>query len=431
MKARILIPLALAAVAALFFFGPLRPKGSEVSYRQVEVTRGDIESRVSATGTLNPVDQVEIGSQVSGTIEKLYVDYNSRVTAGQVLAQIDPALFKANQSQAEANVQKAKVSVADGERALGRAKDLKQQGLISQAELDAAQTTHESRLADLRQAEAALELAQVNLANTTITSPISGFVISRSIDVGQTVAASLQAPKLFVIARDLSEMELEARVDEADIGQVQEGLPVTFTVDSYADRTFEGRVRQVRAEPIEESGVVSYVTVVRVRNPEGKLLPGMTANVTIITAERDNVLRVANAALRWKPKAEARDGDGRRASGTTSGGAASARNESGAASAAGRARAGAASASPGRQTGDGSRMGGRASTVYVLPPGSKTPQPVAIRTGITDGTITEVLDGALQEGSKVVIGEASSAARPAAATNPLGGTPARGGRGRR
>ena len=433
MRARILIPLALAAVLALYFFGPLRPRKSEVTYREAEVTRGDLESRVSATGTLNPVDQVEIGSQVSGTIQKLFVDYNSRVKAGQVLAQIDPALFRANQSQAEANVQKARVNVADGERALGRARDLKQQGLVSQADLDAAQTTYESRLADLRQAEAALELAQVNLANTTITSPISGFVISRSIDVGQTVAASLQAPKLFVIARDLSEMELEARVDEADIGQVREELPVTFTVDSYPDRTFEGRVLQVRAEPIEESGVVSYVTVVRVPNPEGRLLPGMTANVTIITAARENVLRVPNAALRFKPKTEERGGTGQIATGPTAGGAATA---SPGRSAGGRGAARDSATHRGARrpgTGDSMAVAGgapraglRMSTVYVLAPGSGAPQPVRIRAGITDGTLTEVVGGALQEGNKVVVGESSSTIRRTP-TNPLGGAPPGGG----
>ncbi|MGH7682428.1 MAG: efflux RND transporter periplasmic adaptor subunit, partial [Candidatus Eiseniibacteriota bacterium] len=312
MKARIVVPLIVLAAAAFYFLGPFRPKPGVVQYRQAEVTRGDLESRVSATGTLNPVDQVEIGSQVSGTIQKLYADYNSRVKAGQVLAQIDPALFKANKSQAEANVERARVSIADAERTLNRAKDLKQQGLIAQADLDAAQTAFDSRKADLSQARASLELADVNLANTTITSPISGMVISRAIDVGQTVAASLQAPKLFVIARDLSQMELEASVDEADIGQVHEGQPVTFTVDSYPDRNFEGTVQQVRAEPIEESGVVSYTTVAQVPNPEGHLLPGMTANVTIITAERQGVLRIPNAALRYRPKTDARDAGARR-----------------------------------------------------------------------------------------------------------------------
>jgi len=474
MKPRIVVPLIVLAAVAFYFLGPFRPKPGVVQYRQAEVTRGDLESRVSATGTLNPVDQVEIGSQVSGTIQKLYVDYNSRVKAGQILAQIDPALFKANKSQAEANVERARVNLADGQRALNRAKDLKQQGLIAQTDLDAAQTTYDSRKADLSQAQASLELAQVNLENTTITSPISGMVISRAIDVGQTVAASLQAPKLFVIARDLSQMELQASVDEADIGQVHEGQPVTFTVDSYPDRNFEGTVQQVRAEPIEDSGVVSYTTVAQVPNPEGRLLPGMTANVTIITAARQNVLRVPNAALRYRPKTAAREAGTRRgaeadSSARSGRGSQGARPDSASAGDARWARRGAgadslragrgfrhggADSTAWRRAGGaggwsggangygsgggasggsgGSRSGMRMSTVYVLAPGAKTPEPVRIHTGITDGTLTEVVGGSLDEGAQVVIGEIDTGAkRSPAATNPLGGAAPGGGRGGR
>ncbi len=437
MKARIVVPLVLLLGVALYYLGPWRPKQAAIRYREVEITRGDLESRVSATGTLNPVDQVEIGSQVSGTIQRRFVDYNSRVRAGQVLAQIDPVLFRANLSQAEANVEKAKVSVADAERALGRAKDLKQQGLISQSDLDTAQTALDSHRADLKQAQASLELAQANLANTTITSPISGIVISRSIDVGQTVAASLQAPKLFVIARDLSEMELEASVDEADIGQVREGQPVSFTVDSYPDRMFEGNVLQVRAEPIAESGVVSYITVVRVPNTEGRLLPGMTANVTIVTAARENVLRVPNAALRFRPKVEQRSGGERRVgAGESGGGAASAsppRSPEARGSGKGSAQGGGFKKEGGRTSAGGARM----STVYMIPPGSKSPEAVPIRAGITDGTLTEIVEGPLQEGSKVVVGEIDSSVKRTTTPNPLGGAPAgaggggRGGRGGR
>ena len=252
LKARWIV-LVLALVAgAVYFWGPFRSKAAPVKYREAAVTRGPIRSQVSATGTLNPVDQVEIGSQVSGTIQKVNVDYNSRVRAGQVLAQLDPAILKANRSQAEASVERARVALADAERTLRRARELKEQGLVSQVELDTAESGFESRRADLRQAQAQLELAQVNVANTTITSPIDGIVISRTADVGQTVAASLQAPKLFVIARDLTEMELEARVDEADIGQVALGQPVTFTVDSYPDLAFEGQVAgpMVQFQPV-------------------------------------------------------------------------------------------------------------------------------------------------------------------------------------
>ena len=180
------------------------------------MTRGEIQSRASATGTLNPVDQVEVGTQVSGTIQRINVDFNSRVRAGDVLAQIDPSLLRAQKSQAEASHEKARVAARDAERSLQRAKEMKAQGLISQADFDAVETTHQSRLAEIRETEAQLELAKANLEHTTIISPIGGIVISRNIDVGQTVAASLQAPKLFQIARDLAEMQLEARVDEAN-----------------------------------------------------------------------------------------------------------------------------------------------------------------------------------------------------------------------
>ncbi len=427
-RSGILLLFVLLAGAALLFSGPLKPKPAATQYREAEVTRGDLESRVSATGTLNPVDQVEIGSQVSGTIQSIHVDFNSNVRAGQLLAQIDPGMFRATKSQAEANVEKSKVALADAERALGRVRELKQQGLVSQVELDTAETAFESRRAELRQTEASLELAEVNLANTTITSPIAGFVISRNIDVGQTVAASLQAPKLFLIARDLSEMELEARVDEADIGQVREGQPVTFTVDSYPDRTFEGRVLQVRAEPIAEAGVVSYVTVVRVPNTEGRLLPGMTANVTIVTASRSNALRVPNAALRFRPRVAERDGAARSgASGAREGGAASAAT----------AREGAPRGS-GRPPGSGSdakasaeESATRPATVYVLKPGGSTgPEAVKIRAGITDGTLTEILEGTVPEGSTVVVGEIDPNVKRTATPNPLGGAPAGAGGGR-
>ena len=451
MKARwIVLVLALVAVA-VYFWGPFRSKAAPVTYREAAVTRGAIRSQVSATGTLNPVDQVEIGSQVSGTIQRLYVDYNSRVRAGQVLAQIDPAILKANRSQAEASVERAKVALADAERTLRRSRELKEQGLVAQVDLDTAESAFDSRRADLRQAQAALELAQVNVANTTITSPINGIVISRSIDVGQTVAASLQSPKLFVIARDLAEMELEARVDEADIGQVAVGQPVTFTVDSYPDRVFEGQVLQVRAEPIAEAGVVSYVTLVRVPNRDGKLLPGMTANVTIVTASRDDVLRVPNAALRFRPKAGERDGEERPGSGATASAGGGGMRERAGAQAATRTEAGRGEGTQGRRSGDGTRGGrrsgtrgagadssgadpaaqGRSSTVYRMTPGAKTPEALRIRTGITDGTWTEVVSGQIDEGAQVVVGEIDNTARRAAPTNPLGGGGGPGGGGGR
>ncbi|HEU4724587.1 MAG TPA: efflux RND transporter periplasmic adaptor subunit, partial [Candidatus Eisenbacteria bacterium] len=310
MKRGAWIAVAIGVAVALGWFGPWRAKAKPARYREVAVSRGPIQSQVSATGTLNPVDQVEVGSQVSGTLARVNVDYNDRVRKGQVLAQIEPSLFRAALSEAEAAIEKAKVQLADSERALKRARDLKAQGLVSDTDLETAQAAVDSRRADLRQAEAGAERARVNMANTTITAPISGTVISRNIDVGQTVAASLQAPNLFTLARDLTEMELESRVDEADIGQVEDGMPISFTVDAYPDRVFEGHVRQIRAEPITEAGVVSYIVVSRVPNLDQKLLPGMTANVTIVSASRPDALKLPNAALRFRPRDERRAGGG-------------------------------------------------------------------------------------------------------------------------
>ncbi|HSQ58843.1 MAG TPA: efflux RND transporter periplasmic adaptor subunit, partial [Acidobacteriota bacterium] len=314
------IAIAVGAAVALGWFGPWRSKAKPVKYREAAVSRGAIESRVSATGTLNPVDQVEVGSQVSGTLARVNVDYNDRVRQGQVLAQIEPSLFRATLAEAEAALERARVQLADSERGLKRARELRTQNLVSDTDLETAQAAVDSRKADVRQAQAAADRARVNMTNTTILAPISGTVISRNIDVGQTVAASLQAPTLFTLARDLTEMELEARVDEADIGMVEEGMPVTFSVDAFPERHFEGQVRQIRAEPIVEAGVVSYVVVSRVKNADGKLLPGMTANVTIVSASRADALKVPNAALRFRPRDERMAGGGGPGGGGTGGG---------------------------------------------------------------------------------------------------------------
>ena len=422
-RARILTIIVVVVVAGVAAGALLKPRKEPIRYREAEITRGPIESRVSATGTLNPVDQVEVGTQVSGIIQSIYVDYNDRVRPGQVLARIDPSLLRAQKSQAEANLEKARAAADEAERALRRSQELRAQGLLAEADLDVVQTTRRSRLADVRQAEAALELARVNLEHSTIISPIHGIVISRNVDVGQTVAASLQAPKLFQIARDLAEMQLEARVDEADIGSVREGQLVTFTVDSYPDESFEGRVLQIRAEPIVESGVVSYVVVVRVANPEAKLLPGMTANVTVVTARRENALLVSNAALRYQPRPER--GEDRRGGGTASaaGTGAAMSRERAAARQPGRAAGG----SPGGPVGrpEGGPPGGRAPAgtkrIWTLQPG-RGPEPVPVRTGITDGTVTELVECPLPEGAKVVVGEIAPEERNAGgAANPLGG----------
>ncbi len=259
----VIAALAAAAVAIVALWWTRRGQDEAVRFRTVALERGTIESTVSATGTVNPVEQVEVGSQVSGTVARLGADYNARVKRGQVLLQIEPSSFRARELQAEANVAKAEAGALDGKRALDRSKELLPQNYISQADVDAAEATYAQRLADLKQARAALEVAQVDLANTTIRAPIDGVVISRSVDLGQTVAASLQAPRLFVIANDLSRMQVETRISEADIGRIAPGQRADFTVDAFPDVPFEGEVNQVRLEPIVDQNVVTYTTVIR------------------------------------------------------------------------------------------------------------------------------------------------------------------------
>jgi HlyD family secretion protein len=328
-------------------------------------------------------------------------------------------------------VARAEASVKDADRGLARAQELFAKNYVSQADLDAATVAVELRKADLRQARAQLESAQVDLAHATIRSPIDGVVISRSIDLGQTVAASLQAPQLFVIANDLSQMQVESRIDEADIGQMRSGLPVTFTVDAFPDRTFTGQVAQVRLEPIVESGVVSYTTVIHTRNPDLQLRPGMTANVSVLVERRDDVLRVPNAALRFRPptptggrERSGSGGEARAATRVDVPGNANAADTAGAGMrrgrgqqgegggpggdlvrgrAAGRDARGLRTAPEGAGGGADDGPGGyRPGAVYVLKDGK--PERIMVRVGITDGSFTEVRGGELKPGAKLIVG---------------------------
>ncbi len=324
--------LAIAIIAVLVvavFLWKRRGADEAPKYRTAAVEQGPIEAVVSATGTIRPVVQVEVGSQVSGTVYRISADYNSRVRAGQVLCQIEPSSFRARVVQNQAAVAKAEVAVKDANRVLGRQRALLKDDYVSQAEVEAAEVAVEQRQADLRQARAQLDVAELDLEHATIRAPIDGVVIARSIDLGQTVAASLQAPKLFVIANDLSRMQVETRIDEADIGRIHSGLPVTFTVDAYPDLTFDGEVSQVRLEPIVEQGVVTYTTVIRTGNPGQRLKPGMTANVTVLVAKRDDVLKVPVAALRFRPPMREGQRGGVMAAAMTGGGAAGAASRAG------------------------------------------------------------------------------------------------------
>ncbi|MFN8586263.1 MAG: efflux RND transporter periplasmic adaptor subunit [Candidatus Eisenbacteria bacterium] len=297
----IAVVAVIAVVLAGFWFVKGRGKKDAPKYRTAQVEQGDLTASVSATGSVRPVVQVEVGSQVSGTLDKLFVDYNSHVRAGQVLGQLEPSVFRARLAQSEASVARAEAALKDANRQYARARELVRDDFVSQADVDAAEVLVDQRKADLKQAKAQYDASAADLDHATIRSPIDGVVIARSIDVGQTVAASLQAPKLFVIANDLKQMQVETKIDEADIGRIKVGLPVTFTVDAFPDETFEGKVSQVRLEPITEQNVVTYTTVIATRNDNLSLRPGMTANVTVLVESREGVLKVPNAALRFRP----------------------------------------------------------------------------------------------------------------------------------
>lgn len=285
-------------------------------WRTAPLRAGEIVSTVSSTGALTPVVNVQVGTPVSGIVKELFADYNSQVKAGQAIAQIDPAVFRAQADQAdgnhrlaEANLAKALATEEDAERTLRRYENLVRDGLLARSDYDTAETAlktaRASRLAaaaSVVQARGQLDLARTNLDYSTIRSPVDGIVISRNVDVGQTVAASLQSPTLFVIAQDLAEMEIDVSVDEADVSRISVGAPVSFTVDAYPDARFQGGVRQVRNSPVTVQNVVTYVVVVAVDNADLRLKPGMTANVTFETARREKALIAPNQALRFKPR---------------------------------------------------------------------------------------------------------------------------------
>jgi HlyD family secretion protein len=364
--------------------------GRAGNYQIATVTRGSITQAVTATGTLNPVVNVQVGSQVSGNISKLFADFNSQVKAGQVVAQIDPALFQATVTQAEGDLANAQAALELAKVNATRTQDLFARKTSSQADLDQAVANLHQAEATVKIKQGALDKAKADLDHCTITSPIDGVVISRSVDVGQTVAASLQAPVIFQIANDLTKMQIDSNVAEADVGVLEMGQDVDFTVDAFPMRTFHGKVVQVRNAPITVQNVVTYDTVIGVSNPDLKLKPGMTANVSIIVAHKDNVLQIKNAALRYRPAEAASAEMGSRSP-----------------------------APPGARGGGGRERRTSERTVYVLSDGR--PQPVQIKTGISDGVLTEVIEG-LKEGDRVVTAELASkspAASPPA--NPFSG----------
>lgn len=302
MKKKILyIVIAIIIVGTSGYFLFFNSNESDIQYRTEKVQRGDVALHVRATGTINPIQTVKVGSQVSGTIAKLFADFNSVVRQGQIIALIDSTFLNASVKEAEANLERNQAQVNEAKRALDRTKELFSKQLVSQADLDAATTAYEAAVAQLKQSQAALDRARVNLRYSVIRAPIDGVIISRDVDVGQTVAASLQAPQLFTIANDLKNMQVEASVDEADIGHIKEGQHVTFTVDSYPEEEFHGTVTQVRLAPVIVQNVVTYTVIISVPNPDLKLRPGMTATVSILIDKRENVLRIPTLAMRFQP----------------------------------------------------------------------------------------------------------------------------------
>ncbi len=294
--------LLVLVVAGYVVF--LRGDGRKYDFRFEKITAGDLTVFVTATGTINPVTSVDVGTQVSGIISKLYADFNSVVKKGNIIAQIDSTFLVQSVKDAEASLEKAKAQYADSKRNYEREKALLEKGLDSQLNYDASLTTNESNAAALKSAEAALDRARINLAYATIYAPISGVVINRAVNVGQTVAASFSSPTLYTIANDLRKMQVLTTVDESDIGRISIGQEATFTVDAYTDETFKGIVSQIRLAPVSIQNVVNYTVVIDVNNDQLKLMPGMTANVKVLVASVRDVLRVPNMALRFQPPAD-------------------------------------------------------------------------------------------------------------------------------
>jgi len=366
------LAVVLLAAVAYYYLGS-GGNANTSPYRTAKVERGGIAETVLATGNVNAVTTVQVGSQVSGTVQRIFVDFNSPVKKGQVIAQIDPRLLEASLLQAKGNLgnaraalERANVLVIDAERTYRRNRELIRDGFVAQADVDSAQTAYETALAQKKSAEAQLTQAQgqlsaaeTNLRYTVIYSPVDGIVISRSVDAGQTVAASFQTPTLFTIAQDLTKLQIDTNVDEADIGKVKAEQQATFTVDAYPERTFAGTVVQVRNSPVVTQNVVTYNVVVHVDNKDLLLKPGMTTNVSIHVRDLPDVLKIPNAALRFRPSEEKK---------------------------------------PEEKKGAGGQR------VYLLGKDDK-PKEVSVKGGVSDGKHTQLVQGDLKEGDPLVIEE--------------------------
>ncbi len=404
---KIAIVAGIVIIIGLGIFIVLKSKNNSVQFKTAPVTLGNIRYAVTATGTMNSVTTVLVGTQVSGMIKRLHVDFNSRVKKGQIIAEIDSSTFQAQVDQARANlaqakaiVEKDKAVLADLKRIKDRNKQLFSQDLIARADLDTSETNFDASngqlaadTAQVAQMEGALRFAETNLRYTKIVSPVDGVVVSKSVDVGQTVAASFQTPTLFNIAQDLTKMQIDTNIDEADIGKIKVGQDVEFSVDAYPDRIFKGKVFQVRIAPIIVQNVVTYDVVIKVDNPELKLNPGMTANVSVIVAIKDGVLKIPNAALRFR--LTEKDGAKVQAESTD--------------------KAGSRQQTASGKAGGSRPAGQRSYAVWVLE--DKKPKRVAVTLGISDGSFTELTSGNIKEGQEVIV-ESLTKATKSSGSNP-------------
>ncbi len=375
---KIIIAIILLGLAggSYYYYQKRTALQSEQLYRLQEITRGDVAQSVSANGTLNPVTLISVGTQVSGRVSKLYVDFNDHVEKGQILLELDDALFTSQIAQSEGNVRNAQASVELARANEARMRSLFTQEYVSKQELDQSVQALKSALAQLDTARGQLRRDQTNLSYSIIRSPVSGVVVDRVVDVGQTVAASFQTPTLIKIAQDLSKMQIDSSFAEADIGNIKVGQKAKFNVDAFPNRNFEGIVKQLRLNPTVTATVVTYNVVVSVDNPDKILLPGMTAYVNIMVAKHDNVLLAPNAALRFKPKQDENQ------TGKTTGG-------NGQGQGLNKKKSGQENVSSGK--------------VYIIKDGK--PTPVRVNRGISDGRFTEISSNDLNVNDKVIVGE--------------------------
>ena len=463
MKKKAIIGLLVVAVLAVILFGFVLKKGDadKPKYRTEKIVKGDIEALVTTSGTINPIDLVDVGAQVSGKITKLYADYNSPVKAGQIVAEIDPEISKAKVDQNQANyesslarLEQAKVTLDNTKKHYDRTLDLFQRNLVSFEDKETAESNYvaakvglQTSQATVSQAKSQLDSSKVDLSYTIIRSPIDGTVITRNVNIGQTVASSFTAPVLFKVASDLTKMWVTCAVDEADIGKLKEGQKVRFTVDAFQGENFSGTVEQVRNSATTVQNVVTYETIVSAENPQGKLKPGMTATCQIITGQAKGVIKVPNTAMRFTPNLPAEElkkiFEEMRAQRQTQGGQP---GQAGQPVPGGQQGQSAQASQGGPRTGadaqTGQRGGGQrgqmgemtaeqiqaflqrqgqsrrgAGQVWVLDETTGKVSLMMVRTGVTDNTYSEMTRGELKEGMKVILGELGAAAAAAAQQN--------------